>query len=102
MIIYRGTTKRLRFLLPFDTIGIERVYITLSQWKKVIIEKAISDCFLSENLITTVLTQEDTLLLSEKVDGEIQLRVVLKEDDTALASEPSAFKVGRILKEGVI
>lgn len=99
----RGTTPKLEFELPFDTLLIAKMYVTISQNNRVVIEKTIADCNCQGSAVTLALTQEDTLKFQQnsRETAEIQIRIRTK-DGNALASNIIRVFVGRILKEGVI
>ena len=97
----RGTTPTLEFTIPFDTELLAEAYITLAQNKTVVIDKKLSECQCSENVITVKLTQEETLKLQCNCLTEIQIRVRTK-DGNALASDIETISPDRILKDGVI
>ena len=100
----KGTTPRLHFNLPIDTALIKAAEIVLQyvdNGKTVNIERALGDCEVGENSISTVLTQEETLSLPAPATAKVQLRVLLI-DDTSLATLPFDVKVKQLLKESVI
>lgn len=97
----RGTTPTLEFTIPFDTNLLEEAYVTLAQNKKIVIDKSLSECRCSDNVLSVKLTQEETLLLSSNSTVEIQIRARTK-DGNAVASEIMAVSPDRILKDGVI
>ena len=97
----RGTTPLLAFRVGFDTSEISKLYITISQYRKKVIEKDISNCQINGNMITTRLTQEDTLKLTPDILVEVQMRCLL-DDGNAIASNIISCPAGRILKEGAI
>ena len=103
--MYRGTTPTLTFTLPMDASELSTYYITISQvfGKSVspIIEKSDEDCESAGRVITCVLSQEDTLLLSDGQPVLIQIRALTTED-VALASKIFRTTADMILKEGVI
>lgn len=96
----RGTTPTLRFTLPFPTGSLESVYITFSCLGKEVFTKTSRDVTMSENVITLVLSQTDTLgFISKTVN--IQVRAITT-DGTAIASKIITADVGMILKSGEI
>lgn len=96
----RGTTPTLKFTLPFETNKIEKLYITIEQ-SGITITKEIQDCILSENIIETTLTQEETLMLKAHYTTKVQIRIKAK-DGKALASEIFELKVGDLLYDEII
>ena len=98
----RGTTPTLTFTLPFPVSTLSALFINISQhFENIQIEKALSDCTISGNDISVVLTQEDTLKLVADRQAFIQVRVRTR-DGTALASEMIPCSVEDVLKDGVI
>lgn len=101
----RGTTPTLFYNLPFSTSLIKSAEIILKYNdanKVVIIEKTLQDCVLGEQSISTTLTQEETLRLPAPSFVKIQLRVLLTDNITALATEIREVSVDTLLKNGVI
>jgi hypothetical protein len=101
----RGTTPTLLYNLPFTADLIKSAEITIQyidDLKKVLILKKLEDCTLGENTISARLTQEETLQLPAPSFVYVQLRVVLKPDDTILATEPQVVTVKNLLAEDVI
>lgn len=100
----RGTTPTLLYNLPFLASIIKSAEITIEyvdNFKKVLMTKTLEDCELGEKSISTTLTQEETLQLPASATVLVQLRV-LTTDNKALATEPEAVKVKKLLAEGVI
>jgi hypothetical protein len=99
--MYRGSTPRLEFVLPFDTALIAECYVTIAQNEEVKVEKEIDDCVLDGHKLSVTLAQEDTLELDANVNAEIQIRAVTATGNS-LVSDIYCVDVGRILKEGAI
>lgn len=100
----RGTTPTLLFNLPFSATLIKSAEITIKYvdgLKKVLILKSLEDCELGETSIATRLSQEETLQFPAPATVSVQLRV-LTIDDIALATEPQAISVKKLLAEDVI
>lgn len=100
----RGTTPTLCFNLPFTAALIKSAEITIKyvdNLKKVLILKTLEDCTLGESSISTMLTQEETLQFPAPATAQVQLRI-LTTDDVALATEPQAVTVKKLLSEDVI
>ena len=73
--IVRGTTPTLSFGLPFSQDLIETGFVTVKQRDEVIIEKEISECDCSGDVLAARLTQEDTLALETGSHAKIRLIV---------------------------
>ena len=100
-MIYRGTTPRLDFTLPFNTDLIDKAYITFHQKDRQAIEKVKSDCEIDTNKLILTLTQTDTLKLVSSVPVKIQVRALLI-DGSAVASKVIEKSVNDVLKDGEI
>lgn len=99
----RGTTPTIVFHLPFDVSTIHYCEVYFSQNDELIVEKKMSDCLLSGNMLSVTLTQADTLAFSSDDNGrvEMQLRFVFTDgsvDATTIVKE----KAKKILKDGEI
>lgn len=97
----RGTTTTLICTLPFEVNKLQYAYLTITQDKKIVIDRQIDCTALSGDKIEVHLSQEDTLRLVEKLQAEIQLRGVTVEGE-AVASNIVTTYVERILKDRVI
>jgi len=97
----RGTTPMLEFTLPFSTDLLAEAYVTLSQDKKVVVDKPLGELERNGNRLSVRLTQEETLLLDSERKTEIQVRVRTQENE-ALASDIITVNTDRVLKDGVI
>ena len=97
----RGTTPTLEFTLPFSTELLAEAYVTLSQNKRVVVDKSLENCERSGNRLSVKLTQADTLLLDSDHKTEIQVRAKLNSGD-AVASRIVTVNTERILKDGEI
>lgn len=96
----RYTTPTLKFKTAFAANDISNASITVKQkYKK--IEKALSDCSVSDNYISVNLTQEDTGTLDANRETYVQLRV-RTSDGKAFASQLFPISVEDVLKEGII
>lgn len=96
----RGTTPTLIFSLPVDASSVECLFITFCQNKKIIIEKNINDCELSNYTLNCTLSQKDTLAFNiGTIDMQIRLRTI---DGTAMASNVVVSDIKDCLKDGEI
>lgn len=99
--MYKGTTPTHTFGVAIDTSLIKEVKITYSQRDKEILVKRTEDCEISEGVITTRLSQEDTFLFEGNMIVTIQLRVLTLGGD-ALIAEPIMMAVGKCLDDEVL
>ena len=100
-MIYRGTTPKFIFTLPFSSELIGKAYITFLQKDRKAIDKELSDCEVEGNKITIKLTQADTLNLVSNIKVNIQIRALLT-DGSVVASKIIEENVKDILKDGEI
>lgn len=99
--MYRGTTPKVIIELDVKVSDIEVAYLTFTQNNIVMFEKTLDDCHCADNVLTCVLTQDETLSLAAGVPLVIQARVKMK-DGTATASGLQIIKVLDVFKDGVI
>ena len=97
----RGTTPLNTFTCDIDLSGAELIYITYSQKGRVIIEKSIQDITVEENILTTRLSQGDTLKFSDREPVSIQIRAKFPSSN-AVACAIINTTVTEILKDGEI
>lgn len=101
--MYRGTTPRLIFNMPFDVTQISVLWITFKQGAKIQLEKTLEDCGLNadKNQIFVTLTQAETLSFTANKDMIIQLRVKFINDKAGVSKEIDTY-VYDILHDGEI
>ncbi len=99
--IIRGTTPTNIFNVNVDLTEAEDIIISYAQKGNVVINKMISDIDVTEDTLSTTLTQTETLKLDATYNVEIQIRALF-DDGTAIASDIISVDVGAILYEGVI
>lgn len=100
-MITRGTTYTDVFNTDISLVTAEQIYITYTQWNKVVLEKDKSQLRVHENKVELDLTQDETLSFDPKANLKIQIRAKFP-NGVAIASPIMECDVGRILKEGVI
>lgn len=100
-MIYRGTTPKMVFTVPFSTELISKAYITFMQKDRKAFDKELSDCECEGNKIILKLTQDDTLNLVSNIKVNIQIRALLT-DGSAVASKIIEENVKDVLKDGEI
>lgn len=100
-MITRGTTPTITVHLDSPADDLDLLFLTIAQaGGKIIMEKQLSEGVTSGNSVIFSLTQEDTLLLSDRVKGEMQ--VTGKRGEYRFTSDVIKVDIGRILKDGVI
>lgn len=99
--MFKGTTPTHMFNIPIDTSIIKEIKITYSQRDKEVLVKRTEDCTISEGLITTKLSQEDTFLFEGNMIVTIQMRILTMGGD-ALIAEPIMMAVGKCLDDEVL
>lgn len=97
----RGTTPTHKFNISFSADRIKDIRITYAQDGETVVEKGNNDCSMEGNVITTSLTQEETLRFHEKRPVELQIKVLTKEDNV-LATRVYTLNVDRVLNEEVL
>ena len=96
-----GSTPTHVFTLPFNTDVVDVVQIIYKQGTDILLELDESDCEMTGNTISTVLTQEDTFLFTGGGIVDIQLRVKTT-DGTVLASNIMRVSAEQCLSDEVI
>lgn len=76
-IIQQGSTPTHKFSTPYEKSSVDSVIITYSQNGKIVLEKHTQDIVIADLVMTTELSQEDTLLFDEKGDVKMQIKVKL-------------------------
>lgn len=108
-MIIRGTTPTNIFTTDIDLQN-ATVYLTYAQYGNTVFEKTGNDLTIKTAedddgaticLVTTTLTQDDTLALKANLNVSVQIRAIFA-DGKAIASEIMNISVGDILKDGVI
>ena len=97
----KGTTPTHVFEIDFDTAKIKTIKITYLQRDQEILVKRNEDCEISDGVIWTKLSQEDTFLFEGDSLVTIQLRILTHSGD-ALAAEPIVLSVAECLDEEVL
>lgn len=101
----RGTTPKIYMELPKEIpIGnIKDAVFTMAQGKKEILSKKLNEmeCDVGENRLSVLLSQEETLLLSDQYVVELQLKLK-SHDDVVIASDIARVPIDRILSEDTL
>ena len=99
----RGTTPTL--ILPItglDVSELKTIYVTIEQ-DSLEVTKTNDEILIDteENVIKVPLSQEETLKFKVGV-ANVQIRGLLEDDATAIASNIKTLKIGDVLLDGVI
>lgn len=99
--VFRGTTPTWKITLPFPTASIDKIYLYVSQDKKLLFTKENDDMEFDTYAVIVTLTQEDTLKIDDEkvLDGQIRVKYT---SGVVGASYPFHFDAIGILKGGVI
>lgn len=104
MELIRGTTPTIVIYMEeqIDFSQVKQVWIYISQNKKVIVDKEISDVTFNQQkqTITLTLAQKDTINLKAG-EAKFQIRLVFN-DTTALATIAEDIEILEIYKSGII
>lgn len=101
-MIDRGTTPTIQYNFKvIDPARIVSAYLTLKQDGVLTIEKDLTEATIGENFIFWVLSQEETLSLTERIQVEYECRYKL-DDGCACKTKKTSEQVGPVLKDGVI
>ena len=102
-ILQRGTTPVHSFTLPDELKDVDfaALYITYRQDGKTVLEKDRNSISIEDGVASVRLTQEETLLFSDRRKCCIQVRLRTDAGD-ALVSNVVDIPVYNVLKEGVI
>lgn len=95
-----GTTPTHVFEIPVSADQIEDVRIVYAQAGVEVLAKEIDDCELKGNTITVKLTQEETFLFDQKLDADVQVRILTVAGEV-LASDIMKMKCDPFLGEEV-
>lgn len=101
----RGTTPSITLRLPASVSvnDLTAAVLSISQSRREVIVKTLDDCTLtpSDNSLSILLSQAETLSLSALTGAELQLKVKTA-GEAVLATRPISLKVEPILNEEVI
>lgn len=98
----RGTSPKIHFIVPVTEDLIKELYVTFSQLGKELFTISKSECTFKGNDVSVNLTQEQTLMFKAGIDGQMQIRLHLIQDDYVIASCINEFPVLDVLKDCVI
>ena len=99
----RGTTPTLTIrLIDMDVRDLGTIYVTFKQSEK-ILTKTNSEIKIDieNNAVSVPFTQEDTLYFKKGM-VETQIRALLHDGTTAVASKIRSFSMEKVLMDGVI
>lgn len=97
----RATTPTFIFRLPIDCLKITKAEVTFAQSGENKLTKLKEDCPMDDKKLAVTLSQEETLLFSDRSEIKIQLRV-LTSDDKVFASQVFSVPVIDTLSEEVL
>lgn len=100
-VIYKGCTCKNTFTIPYAGSEVEVIYITYQQNGATVVEKSTEDCEFGEGIVSTMLSQEDTLAFTSASLVRIQLRIRLK-NGTSTKSKIIETYTDNLLKDEVI
>lgn len=100
-MIPKGCVCKDSFVFPYAESDVELIFITYQQSLETVIEKEISDCEFSENQVSVILSQEETLMFDSAQPILIQIRVKLK-DGSVTKSKIIKTNTDIVLKNEVI
>lgn len=96
-----GTTPTHYFDIGFDTEIVKKLRLTYAQDDFEIVEKDETQCTYDGTVISTELSQEDTLAFEVGKDIEIQLRI-LTEQGAVITSNICTIKADKSLNREVL
>lgn len=86
--------------LPVPVSEIANVYIIFKDHDRILIEKTLKDCVVSEETISNRLTQEESLSLPEgTIDRTI---IVITKDGSRFETDPCPILCGKTAKSEVL
>ncbi len=98
--MYRATTPKHTFTLPFSTDGIDVLLLTYKQ-KNTVLELTKEDVELEENKIIVNLTQEETKMFNANMTVSVQARIKMSTGEV-IASNVLKVRVDPVLNDEVI
>lgn len=101
--MYRGTTPTITVALGnVSTDDLGSIYVTFRQGNRIVTKRnGESGVTVTENGITVVLSQQDTLTFEEGDKIQMQVRAVC-HDGTAIASDITKISIKDVLLDGEI
>lgn len=97
----KGTTPTHIFKIPLKADEIKTVEITYSQSDKEVLQKCTKDCLIEDEVISVMLTQEETLKFNHRYKVQFQLRI-LTTSNVALSSKVIHMDAEQCLSEDVL
>lgn len=96
----QGTTPKHTFNIDFKTELIDKLRISYEQNGKIILSKEREDCYFGETVISTFLTQEETLKFD--APGNVRIQIHALVGDNSLVSKPVSVPVYILLDKVVL
>lgn len=99
--MYQGETITTTLTdLPVSVTDIQNLYILFKSQSKILVEKTLKDCEVTDEVITFTLTQEESLSLpTGRIDRSI---IVITKDGSRFESDPCEIMVGKTAKSEVL
>ncbi len=99
--MYRGSTPKFKFTLPFNVEEIAEFVLTFEQGDKVILRKYIDDCELyttfdpiccrTKNIVSCCLTAKESLMFEPARQLHIQMRALLEDNVQVVTRELTTY-----------
>jgi hypothetical protein len=97
----RATTPLHKFTFPISPETFEKILITYSQGRKIILEKERDDLTISGNTVSFQMSQEEANLFKTGDDVRVQVRA-LTYAGNAVASKVITISVGEVLNDVIL
>ena len=96
----RGTTPSFTFDMRVHLGNIKELYVTFKQLGVTIVEKTKNDIkIIDEDSIKVMLTEQESLLFSDKYDVECQFMIKYLTGAVVTSEPPLIFSVNKVLHE---
>ena len=96
----QGTTPTHKFFIDIATNLIDKLRISYEQNGKIVLRKEMKDCQIDDGMVTTKLTQEDTLKFDAPGNVRIQIHALMGGE--SLVSKPVSVPVYILLDKAVL
>lgn len=89
--IHTACKQAVFFEYPFSKEETKKIEIVFEQNDKIILKKTLKNCFFSENILSVMLTQEETMLFDSVHEIKMQIQCVLIDGATPKSIVMSTF-----------